>query len=705
VNLLIVESPTKARKISSFLGPDWRVEASFGHILDLPKNELAIDPKTYALKYEPSDSGRKTIAKLRGLAAEASQVYLATDPDREGEAISDHLRKALQLRNYRRVTFNEITKAAIIKAIANHRQIDGSMVMAQEARRVADRLIGYKISFPLSRMANMQLSAGRCQSPAVRLVVERQQAIEMFKVTDHFGACVYFDNKAWQADWMTNNFVTNDAPYVLDQALAERAAACRQFKVIKTASKTTAIGPPAPFTTSSLLQAAGATLKMPPALAQNLAQKLFEGGHITYHRTDNPNLSDDGAAMMENYAHEQGWPVSPKRRKWRLPQGAQEAHEAIRPTHPENLGAGENDNEKALYQLIWRRAIASQMVDAIIDSRALILEARSSQNELMRFIASEHTQKVAGWKIVTKGDKAADDDQDEPINDKTKLPLLQDGNTATAGTGELVGKKTAPPSRYTETSLIKTLEKLGIGRPSTFASIVKTITERGYVRVEKRLLYAQPSAIAIVNGLTTRFDFIEYKFTEELERQLDLIAQGETSFFEVVSKLDHQLVTELAVLSSSTPPAQACTLCGKPLMQLKPVAGRPPVFGCTGFRDGCTGLFINNNGVPGEVVARDKPTDAQLAFARKLAIETKIELHIEVAASSKLLREWIDKAKASQPPRMASPKQIQLIKQIMKEKSLGPPAGWPDAVTGGAASAFIEQNAANPKLNKSQKKG
>ena len=687
MKLMIVESPTKAKKIGSLLGSDWRVEASMGHIVDLPTDQMAVEPQTYQLTYVASERGRSVISRLKPLVAEADAIYLATDPDREGEAISEHLKRYLRIERYQRVTFNEITETGIKAALAAPRPIDRRLVAAQEARRAADRLIGYRVSFPISTAAGQSLTAGRCQSPAVRLVVERQNEIDRFKVTDHFSALAEFENGSWTAEWQTKSFLQGDDEYILDQSLAERAAACRRFTVTAAAEKPVAKEPPAPFTTSALLQAAGATLGYPPALTQKLAQSLFEAGLITYHRTDNPNLSDDGIAAIGAYAEGQGWQLSEKKRRWPLPEGAQEAHEAIRPTHVEDREAGEDDKQKALYKLIWQRAVASQLADAVYKTVTLDLTADAG-GERFHFRARSAELVKQGWRIVAADEKSDDEDEDESTNGR--VPMLQPGTSVTATGGKILRKATKPPRRYTETSLIRKLEQMGIGRPSTFAAIVSNICNKKYVVVEKRYLVPTQSGRAIVGNLVGRFDFAEYDFTKDLEKRLDLIAEGRERYVDVIADLDQRLDVELGKLAS-VKPAHPCPKCGK---ALRLVTGKSrSFFGCSGYRDGCPVICENDNGKPGAVIERsDTPSEKQAASAKRIAEENGLSLPEEVMASAKALSVWIDEALAAAPPRLASDKQREFIATLIEQNGLQPPAGWPDNVTSDVASAFISKN-------------
>lgn len=693
MNLMIVESPTKAKKISSILGGDWVVKASMGHIMQMVPKEYGIAVGTYELSYELSQRGKSVVGDLKPLAARAQEIYLATDPDREGEAISEHLRRNLRLSRYKRVTFNEITEQAVRTAISQPRQIDDRLVAAQEARRCADRMIGYRVSYPISDAAGMALSAGRCQSPAVRLVVEREDEITNFKVTDHFGAKVEFDDGAWSAEWQTKPFLPADAEYVLDQRLAERAAACRRFTVAQAVQKPVSKAPGAPYTTSALLQAAGATLRFPPEKTQSVAQKLFENGHITYHRTDNPNLSDDGVAAIAAVAKSKGWPLAGKLRRWKLPEGAQEAHEAIRPTHPELLVAGDTDDEKKLYALIWRQAVASQLADAVYNTITLDLDAKDGA-DTFTFRARSATISDPGWRVVLTTSKEAEPDkagdEEETEEDSGRVPLLAVGNAAIATKGELLRKATRPPSRYTETSLIKRLEQLGIGRPSTYAAIVKKIRDEEYVAVQKRNLVPTAAGRAIVRNLVGRFKFVEYAYTKELETKLDKIADGADRYVPVVELIDRQLDGELGVLSREAP-RWPCPACERPLRRLKSKRTGKPFFACTGYSEGCTVICEDNNGDPGPVIERNgKPSEKQLDFARKLAAETGRALTDEHMATAAAVSTWIEEAKAARPPRPATEGQVAAVQRIIDAKGVEPPKGWPDNLMFEDASGFLD---------------
>ena len=297
MKLMIVESPNKIKKIKAILGSGWDVAASVGHIRDLPVKSLGVEPNTYRLEYQILERSESVVSQLRQRAARSDQVYLATDPDREGEAIAWHLQQVLDLRRYERVTFDAITENVILAALKAPRQLNTNLVHAQEARRGADRLVGYQVSPALSRQTGIaRLSAGRVQSVALRLVVDRQREIEAFKETKHFGAEAIFDGGKWRAQWDTAPFLKDGEEYILDAALAEEAAKCRLFAVTGAATKPASKAPPPPFTTATLLQAASVTLGYKPEQTAQIAQRLFEEGLITYHRTDSQNFSAEALA-------------------------------------------------------------------------------------------------------------------------------------------------------------------------------------------------------------------------------------------------------------------------------------------------------------------------------------------------------------------------------------------------------------------------
>jgi DNA topoisomerase-1 len=606
MNLMIVESPNKVKKIKTLLGPGWDVAASVGHVRDLPQKSLGVTTPDYQLQYEFNERGKGVIDGLKSRVARADTVYLATDPDREGEAIAWHLKETLQLQQYQRVTFDAITQKVIDKALQTPRQLDMNLVHAQEARRGADRLVGYKVSPALSRQTGIaRLSAGRVQTVAVRFVVERQREIESFQTTKHFGAEAIFEDGKWTAQWDTTPFLKKGEKYILDPALAEQAAQCRAFKVIKAATKKAHQAPPAPFTTSTLLQAASVTLGYKPDQTAQLAQKLFEQGLITYHRTDSQNFSAEALTEIRAFAQANQLPLPAKPRTWKSKASAQEAHEAIRPTHLEERAAGENEFQQKLYALIWNRAVASQLADAEYSVNTLRLESQAGEQAFF-FKSTGRTLVVPGWRGLTAQDAAedADDKAEDKDDDNGTVPALAIDTALDSTSTRVLHKQTKPPKGYTQASLIKKLESEGIGRPSTYPAILKNVLTRGYLVEGKKILTASDLAKLLIDALTGSFRFVEYDYTRALEQELDDIASGKARYLTVVSALDTQLTTELGHFhidprpefaahrpASEAPspdrPGAPCPKCK--IGRLRRPKGRDFI-GCDQFQQGCTFL-------------------------------------------------------------------------------------------------------------------
>jgi len=583
MKLLIVESPGKVKKLQGFLGSDWKVAASVGHVRDLPVKEIGIAPPDFVLQYVPTDRGKEVLAKLAALVKKADGVILATDPDREGEAIAWHLADSLKLKGFQRVTYSEITEKAVRAALASPRSLDMALVKAQEARRALDRLCGYLVSGPLSSQAGAKLSAGRVQSPALRLIVEREKEIKGFTSTTHYSAELTFEKMdhitdGWKAAWVAKNFLPEGAEYLLDKAVAENAAAIRSLDVLDCQESESHSAPPAPFTTSSLQQAASNALKFTPKRTMELAQALYEAGAITYHRTDSPNLSQEAIEAIRALAEEQGWPLPDAPRTWKAKAGAQEAHEAIRPTHFENVGAGESEDEKALYALIRLRALASQLADAVYAVRVLRLSADLDGKEAV-FEARGRTLTATGWKVLLQDDHTDEEGEAEPEN---PVPAMKPGSKVLALSGKLLTKKTKPTPRYTEAALVRELEKCGIGRPSTYAAILDTIQSRGYVALEKRFLVSTPLGEKLIDALAGRFSFADFNFTSGMEQALDDIASGKGEYRAVVSQAYGKLYGELAAFLKAT--GKACPKCGKAMVhRVKPGKGGYDFWGCSGW--------------------------------------------------------------------------------------------------------------------------
>ena len=536
MKLLIVESPAKAKTIGQYLGGEYTVRASVGHIRDLPKsNKNAIDiPGGFIPHYEISPGKEPVVAELRRLAKKADEVILATDPDREGEAIAWHIAQVLDLGNskLKRVTYHEITKEAIKAALDEPRAIDQRLRAAQEARRVLDRLFGYDLSQLVWQKLRYGLSAGRVQSPALRILVEREQEIRAFKPEKFW--VISADFAARSADTATIPFVCAVEPKTEAEAekiVAGARAAAWQVGAVEQGEMERRAR--APFTTSTLQQAASSRLGYSPAQTMRLAQKLYEAGHISYMRTDSVNLSASALQEIGQVITEKFGPNYHRRQTYATKsKNAQEAHEAIRPTHPNVGRAGQSGPEQKLYELIWRRAVASQMAPAKLLKTKIVANAGGKDNpsaeglSLPDFLAHGSVIAFDGW---LKADPAARGEENE-------LPKLTTGEPLTLKKIESVGKETAPPPRYSEAGLVKELEKRGIGRPSTYAPIIKTILDRGYVTKENRSLRPTETGEVVSNFLSEHFAaYVSDDFTREMEDDLDEIAEGKRAYAKTLS--------------------------------------------------------------------------------------------------------------------------------------------------------------------------
>ncbi len=552
-NLVIVESPAKAKTIEGYLGKDYKVTSSYGHVRDLPKGDKAIDKENgFTPTYEVSADKKDVIKELKKLAKESETIYLASDDDREGEAISWHLKEALSLDDARtrRIVFREITKNAIDNAIKNPRGIDIDLVNAQQARRVLDRLVGFELSPILWKKIKTGLSAGRVQSVAVRLVVEREREIQEFKPQSSFKVSAIFDlgdGKQLTAE-LPSKFKTQEEATAFLESCKEA-----EFSIVDLEKKPSKKTPAPPFTTSTLQQEASRKLGFSVAQTMSVAQKLYEAGFISYMRTDSVNLSDDAVKSAVGEIKGEFGDKYVKTRKYKTKSsGAQEAHEAIRPTNFANREPGVDRNGGRLYELIWKRAIASQMADAEIEKTTAKIGI--SNSDLM-LTASGEVVKFDGFLSVYL---ESTDDEDENEVKKGMLPPLKVGQMLDMLSMRAKEGFTRHPARYTEASLVKKLEEMGIGRPSTYAPTISTIQKRNYVvkeyregkerkytvvnlnkgeikaeeqteitGTEKNKLFPTNIAMVVTDFLVEHFPNVtNYSFTAEVEKEFDEIAQG-----------------------------------------------------------------------------------------------------------------------------------------------------------------------------------
>ena len=580
-NLVIVESPAKAKTIEGYLGKDFKVASSMGHIRDLPKGGDAIDIENqFEPTYEISPDKKDVIQKLKKLAEDAEMVYLASDEDREGEAISWHLKEVLDLndRKTRRIVFTEITKKAILNAIESPRSIDIDLVNAQQARRVLDRLVGYELSPILWKKIKTGLSAGRVQSVAVRLVVEREREISEFKAKSSFKVNGIFllDKGRTLVAELSERFETEEEAMKFLQS-------CKgaKFSIADLQTRPSKRTPAPPFTTSTLQQEAARKLGFSVIQTMTVAQKLYEAGKISYMRTDSVNLSDEARnGAMSHIQRSFGKDfVQPRQFKTKS-NSAQEAHEAIRPTDFTVMDPGMDRNAHRLYELIWKRAIASQMADAELEKTTATIKISTSP---LTFVATGEVIKFEGFlKVYIE----SGDDEDEEENTKVLPPLSVGQNL---DLDEIVAKQvfTRHPPRYTEASLVKKLEELGIGRPSTYAPTITTVQKRGYVvkearegverkytvlsfrndditradeteitGAEKNKLFPTNTAMVVTDFLVEHFpDVTDFSFTSEIEQEFDEIASGKLDWKKMIDNFYrpfHKKVSKTEKVERST---------------------------------------------------------------------------------------------------------------------------------------------------------
>ena len=528
MNLVIVESPTKTKTISKYLKGDYIVLASVGHIRDLPKNnKKAIDiPAGFVPHYEISKGKEKVVAEIKELAKKADEVILATDPDREGEAISWHIKEACGLKKPKRIVFYEITENAVKEAMKHPRDIDANLVKAQEARRVLDRLVGYDLSGLIWKKVRYGLSAGRVQSPALRIIMEREREIRAFVPENYWvitGEFLLADRhgKTEKKDKIILTCEEEPKDEKETNRILETARA-NSWKIIEIKQSETKRSPRAPFTTSTLQQTASSRLGYSPSRTMGVAQKLYEQGLITYMRTDSVNMSKEAlpqiyATIEKQYGKEY---LSPRTYTSKS-KNAQEAHEAVRPTNFNQKSAGLNDEQEKLYRLIWERAISSQMADAKIMKTKVSANIDQRQTTIPNF-------SVIGSIMIFPGWLAADT---KAQGEEIQIPKLSEGEILKLLNIESQGKQTEPPGRYSEAGLIKELEKREIGRPSTYASIIKTIQDREYVIKEGKTLKPTDTGEVVSNFLEQNFaQYISDSFTAEMENKLDEIAEGKREY-------------------------------------------------------------------------------------------------------------------------------------------------------------------------------
>jgi DNA topoisomerase-1 len=652
-NLVIVESPAKAKTIEGFLGKEYTVKSSFGHVRDLPDKGISIDIENgFKPNYVVSDDKKKIVDELKKLSKAADMVWLATDEDREGEAISWHLKEALNLddKHTKRITFNEITKTAIQKAITKPRTIDIDLVNAQQARRVLDRLVGFELSPVLWKKVKPSLSAGRVQSVAVRLIVEREREINNFQSTSFYKTVALFKvgSSVMKAE-LNKRFAKHEDALAFVEACKKAA-----FSIEDLVKKPGKKSPSASFTTSTLQQEASRKLGFSVARTMSVAQKLYEAGHITYMRTDSVNLSETALnGAKEEITKSFGANYSNTKQYTTKSKGAQEAHEAIRPTYMNNHEAGNDAAEQRLYDLIWKRTIASQMADALLERTTVTIDV-SGRNE--KFIAEGEVIKFDGFlKVYMEG---TDDETDD--NTEGMLPPLKVGEKLNYNEISSTQRFTHHPPRYTEASLVKKLEELGIGRPSTYAPTISTVQKRNYVvkedregkkrqydnilltngaikeekkeentGAEKSKLFPTDIGMLVTDFLVQHFvDIMDYGFTASVEKEFDDIAQGLIKWNEMIRKFYkpfHKGIEDTLEHSER--------VTGERILGKDPVSGKPVL-----ARIGRFGPMVQI----GEVSDEEKPRFASLRKDQSISTIT-FEEAMELFKLPRNLGDYLEK--------------------------------------------------------------
>ncbi len=600
MKLLIVESPAKAKIIGKYLGPEYEVRASIGHIRDLPKsNKKAIDIENdFKPHYEISPGKEKVISELRSLAKKATAIYLATDPDREGEAIAWHIKDELKAESAMRVSYHEITESAIKEALKHPRPVDMHLKEAQEARRVLDRLVGYGLSGIIWKKVRYGLSAGRVQSPALRIIMEREREIRAFIPVTYFEIVGEFQTIGKMKESKTYNIILECE----EKPATEKEANGILHKGIHGIWHITALDtqevsrlPKAPFTTSTLQQTASTRLGYAPSRTMGIAQKLYEKGLITYMRTDSTTLSAQALGDISHTIESlYGKDMLSVRTYKTKSKNAQEAHEAVRPTSASVTSGGTTDDEKRLYRLIWLRTITSQMK-----------EARTARTKVIANIDGGGIPdfSIVGSVLISPGWLSVDT---EARGEDVELPKLLVGDELTVKVINKIQKETQPPNRYSEAGLIKELEKRGIGRPSTYASILGTIQERGYVDKLNKALFPTDTGEVVISFLEDNFSsYISDTFTAEMEDKLDTIAEGNGTYVKVLSEfygpfskeVEEKDKLEKATNLGDAPEGMLCPLCEKSMVQKLAKNGR--FYSCSDYPNCMGARKIDGNVMEG----------------------------------------------------------------------------------------------------------
>ncbi|MBQ1623075.1 MAG: type I DNA topoisomerase [Bacteroidales bacterium] len=736
-NLVIVESPAKARTIEKFLGKGYTVKSSFGHIRDLKKKGLGIDIENGFLpQYEISSDKKKTVSELKTAAGKADTVWLASDEDREGEAIAWHLAETLSLdpEKTRRIVFHEITKNAILDAIENPRDIDMNLVKAQQARRVLDRLVGFELSPILWKKIQPKLSAGRVQSVALRLIVDREREISAFEAKPYFrveGVFYAEGSKKPIHATLDRKFDTEDEA----RAFLER---CRgeEFHIASVDKREARRSPAPPFTTSTLQQEAARKLGYSVSQTMSIAQRLYEAGLITYMRTDSMNLSTLAlGTTKEVVTRLYGAPYAKTRNYHTHTKGAQEAHEAIRPTYVSNLDIEGTATEKRLYNLIWKRTVACQMADAVVEKTDV--EIRGSRIA-EKFLASGEQILFDGFlKVYIEG---RDDEESENL---TVLPTLGEGQLLNCNQISAIQKYTQHLPRYSEASLVKKLEELGIGRPSTYASTVSTLITRGYIikgdkpgldqevcqldlrdgqitrsvrhektGAEKKKLLPENIGIVVTDFLAANFaDILDYGFTAQVEESFDKVAKGRLSWDKVISDFYGPFHKEVDGSLQDQEHTRSERLIGYDPASGKPISARIGRFGPLlqkGASDDPDKQFVSLR--KGQLIETITLEDALQLFALPRVVGHYGDAEITTAIGRfgpyvKYDGHFVSLAKGQDPYTLTEEQAIALIEESRNKETKKVIADFPDAgiqILNGRYGPYLKKGKENYRIPKKQ---